>query len=131
MTPLRSLPTVSPTPCSPPVRNSRIFNPRNMLGTTMTTLQTTVNPTDRRCASGTRNEIPVGAIGIRLTNGMIALVDEADYPKVQGFTWQALRSCDGNYVRWYAYTKVARTRKSIRMHRLLLNPPTGMVVDHK
>jgi hypothetical protein len=61
---------------------------------------------------------------IKLTQGMVTKVDDTDYGWLSEMgKWQFDR---------YAYcTRVVNgKRKSIRMHRLIMNPPEGMVVDH-
>ena len=55
----------------------------------------------------------------------IATVDPEDYEWLNGFRWHATCS-RGQY---YAATVV--NGKSISMHRMIMNPPPGMQVDHK
>lgn len=62
---------------------------------------------------------------IQLTQGQVALVDDEDFEKVSKHKWHATR--DGNT--FYAKTNIGSKR--IFMHRLILNAPTGMDVDHK
>ncbi len=61
---------------------------------------------------------------IQLTKGKYALVDAADYEWLSAFRWHA--KCSRG--RYYAATMI--NGKSVTMHRLLMNPPPGMVVDH-
>lgn len=61
---------------------------------------------------------------IALTQGKYAIVDAADYAWLNQWKWCAARS--GN--RWYAYRK--HHGKTMHMHKLIMNPPPGMVVDH-
>jgi hypothetical protein len=61
---------------------------------------------------------------IPLTKGKYATVDAADYEWLSGFRWHATE-CRG---RFYAATVI--NGKSISMHRLIMNPPAGMLVDH-
>lgn len=62
---------------------------------------------------------------IALTKGLFALVDPADYEWLSRFRWHA--TCSRG--RYYAATVV--NGKSISMHRMIMNPPPGMQVDHK
>lgn len=66
---------------------------------------------------------------IRLTNGQIALVDEEDFDLISSFSWWPRPK--GNTT--YATRGLWKNNKQvglIRMHRLIMNPPEGMVVDH-
>lgn len=68
-------------------------------------------------------------IEIPLTRGKIAVIDEADLPIVQPFTWYATKEvrgvCYANT--WRGVNEVPQT---IRMHRLLMAAEAGQVVDH-
>lgn len=58
----------------------------------------------------------------------VALVDESDLPLVADYTWTLLRDVGG---RAWAMTSIYRPRRrSLLMHRLLMDPGPGMVVDH-
>jgi len=61
---------------------------------------------------------------IALTKGKFATVDAADYEWLKDFRWHA--TCARG--RYYAATVVHG--KSISMHRMIMNPPPGMVTDH-
>lgn len=58
---------------------------------------------------------------IELTQGFTTVVDDADYEALSAFKWHVLRGRNVNYA--------TRTGGS-RMHREIMNPPGGMVVDH-
>lgn len=62
---------------------------------------------------------------IKLTQGKYTKVDPQDYEKLIIYKWYAAR-CFGNF---YAHAKV--NSKVIKMHRLLMNPPAHLYVDHK
>lgn len=65
---------------------------------------------------------PVGEVKrIPLSDGQYALVDAADYEWLSAYHWHL---CGGGYA--------ARSEKGKRvlMHRQIMNPPKGMVVDH-
>ncbi len=61
---------------------------------------------------------------IALTKGRFAIVDATDYATLSQFRWHATE-CRG---RCYAATVI--DGKSVAMHRMLMSPPRGMVVDH-
>lgn len=55
---------------------------------------------------------------IQLTRGYVALVDDADYPRV----------C---HIKWYAHNMgYAYNKKHGLMHRLICPPPEGFELDH-
>lgn len=54
---------------------------------------------------------------------MYAIIDEEDFDKVKDYRWRAIFSRRAG--RYYA-----GAAKSILMHRLILNAPNGMMVDH-
>lgn len=61
-----------------------------------------------------------------LTNGQYTIVDSADYGSLSKFTWYAHKV--GSLV--YVYTSPRKSRKHVHLHRMLMNPPDGMEVDH-
>lgn len=61
---------------------------------------------------------------IQLTRGMVAIVDDDDYDHVTQFSWYAIK----RRRLWHAAHK--RTNKPLYMHRVLLNAPPDMEVDH-
>jgi hypothetical protein len=62
---------------------------------------------------------------IPLTRGLFAIVDAADYELVSRYKWCARGP------RERAYACRSDKGKMISLHRFLMNPPKGMVVDHK
>jgi hypothetical protein len=62
---------------------------------------------------------------IPLTKGKIAIVDLEDYAWLNKYKWYATYS-DGRY---YAYRRF--NKKSMSMHRYIMNAPKDKVVDHK
>ncbi len=61
---------------------------------------------------------------ITLNHDKIALVDDSDYPSVSKYHWCAHTN---GYV-WYAIGRVNGTAQFL--HRLLMNAPKGILVDH-
>jgi hypothetical protein len=61
---------------------------------------------------------------IALTRGMFAMVDAADYEWLSQYKWCATSSGSTTYA------CRAHHGKSIMMHRLIMKPPKGMLVDH-
>jgi len=61
---------------------------------------------------------------IPLTRGMFAIVDAEDYYQLSQYNWQAA----SNKVTFYACGKVAG--RTMKMHRVIMNAPDHLVVDH-
>jgi hypothetical protein len=70
---------------------------------------------------------------IPLTQGFFALVDDEDYEALNKFKWHVDERKDGKD--WRAVRSLPRTktgpRKTIFMHRFILNANDGQIVDHK
>lgn len=78
-----------------------------------------------RCGKG----LIVEMLKIPLTQGKVAVIDEADKELVAGVRWCAVRT---GYT-WYArnYSWVQGKRIALDMHRLLLAAPSSALVDHR
>ncbi len=64
---------------------------------------------------------------IQLTQGKVALVDDEDFERLNQFKWCA----HWNGKHWYAIRTVYEgKKKTIRMHREILNAPICMQGDH-
>lgn len=90
------------------------------------------NYCSRVCYQSRDRRLPVdnddGTASLILTNGYVATIDSADIDLVSGRNWFVAISGDG---RPYVSSKVPRSRRRVFLHRFLLNPPDGMVVDHR
>ena len=67
---------------------------------------------------------------IQLTQGKVALVDDADYEYLSQWKWHA-QLIKG---RWYARRSIRKgfpKQISLSMHQVILNTPNGMESDHK
>jgi len=64
---------------------------------------------------------------IPLTKGQFAIVDAADYEWLSKYKWYAHRSERGNT--YYAFR--SSHGRAISMHREIMKPPKGKVVDHE
>lgn len=67
---------------------------------------------------------------IPLTQGKFAIVSDADYKRLSKYKWHAHR--DKNGILFYAerYDK-KRKPHIVKMHREIMKPPKGLVVDHR
>lgn len=63
---------------------------------------------------------------ISLTQGKFAIVDDSDYDLASKFKWNATKI--GNT--FYAVSYVVKKRTMTYLHRFIMNPPLGMLVDH-
>lgn len=68
---------------------------------------------------------------IPLSQGKSAMVDDADFDRVNAFTWYAQRS----HRTWYAVhatpTDANGKQSKILMHRFILDAPSGIQIDHR
>jgi len=62
---------------------------------------------------------------IQLTRGMVALVDDEDYEYLNKWHWYVYKG----YSTFYALSKIKH--KDLKMHRIIMNCPKDMQVDHK
>jgi hypothetical protein len=67
--------------------------------------------------------------------GETVLVDAADYPALTSYRWQILRQCRDGYTKKYVVTYLYdksdwRKRTTVYLHRLLMQPGDGLVIDH-
>lgn len=67
---------------------------------------------------------------IQLTQGMVALVDDADFDYLNQWKWSLCKIGNNNYAA--RSKKIPKTRRSVsfRMHRIILDVPKGLYVDH-
>jgi len=76
------------------------------------------------------NHTPSSCIRIPLGYNRFVLIDAADAVVAVQWRWQALEVQPGRF-----YASGQRTidgkREEVYLHRLLMNPPDGMVVDHR
>jgi hypothetical protein len=63
---------------------------------------------------------------IKLTGGKYAIVDVEDYEKLAQYDWQLYESKSKNL---YAFRY--ENGKFIKMHRVIMNAPAGVFVDHR
>lgn len=63
---------------------------------------------------------------IPLSQGKFAVVDKADYEHMMQYKW----SCVGKPPLVYAHTRTTKFGSVLYMHRVIMNAPKGMQVDH-
>jgi len=67
---------------------------------------------------------------IQLTKGMVALVDDEDFERVNKFKWYTFQSHKVNYA--VRDIHIGKIKYRIRMHNLIMNySPDDILVDHK
>lgn len=69
---------------------------------------------------------PFGSKAIPLTKGKYTLVDEEDYDKFKDINWYLIKSKGART----GYAACTLNGRASFMHRLILNPPSDMVIDH-
>lgn len=62
---------------------------------------------------------------VQLSRGGYALVDPEDYHEVSQYRWYSAEVSPG-----MIYAMATVEGKSVYMHRLIMQPPKGMIVDH-
>lgn len=65
---------------------------------------------------------------IPLTQGKFVLVDNEDFERLNQFKWHLSKGRNTCYAKSWIYS--FEKRFSVRMHRLLLNPSSPLLVDH-
>ncbi len=68
---------------------------------------------------------------IPLSQGKVALVDDEDYDYLMQWKWHVLKKKNTYYAVRLTYEGNGKKRNSVRMHRLIMNTPPNMEVDHK
>ena len=61
---------------------------------------------------------------IPLTRGKVALVDDDDFEYINKYKW-CVYICNG-----MPYAKRGKNKKTELMHRVIMNPPSDMQIDH-
>jgi hypothetical protein len=64
---------------------------------------------------------------ILLTKGQVAIVDDEDYETLSKYKWLL---SGGKYAQHFWWDKEEKVYKNVMMHRLILNAPDDMYVDH-
>lgn len=68
---------------------------------------------------------------VQLSRGLLALIDDEDRDLIFGRRWAAAPAgCGKIYAVGYARPEDGVTTRQIKMHRLIMRPPPGLVVDH-
>ena len=68
---------------------------------------------------------------IELSQGKVALVDDADYESLNQFNWQAIKAYSRDVYYAIKTEKENGKWRTISMHRVIMNAPNGMDIDHK
>lgn len=68
-------------------------------------------------------------------DGEVVYVDVADYPVIKDYRWRILRQKRDGYTKKYVTAHVYEnkdwtTPKIVYLHRLIMKPAGGLVVDH-
>lgn len=71
-----------------------------------------------------------GFVRLGLTRGYEAIIDAEDAHIVAYHKWHSGGHDKGDGRGIYAFTTMPGEKRSIALHRILMSPPAGMVVDH-
>jgi hypothetical protein len=61
----------------------------------------------------------------------IVLIDDSDWDIVKDYHWRIYKSFNTYYARGYLKNLPVKSQKQIRMHRLIMDAPDGVEVDHE
>ncbi len=67
----------------------------------------------------------------RKYSGLFAIIDEQDFERVSAYQWNVNNTGKGLYARAYVPGSGSKGRRTISLHRFVLNAPSGVEVDHK
>ena len=67
---------------------------------------------------------------IPLTHGKYAIVDTDDYDWLSKYKWYVVKRGNTFYANRGQWSKTQKRRLTITMHRLIIDVPEGMFVDH-
>lgn len=68
---------------------------------------------------------------IPLKGNMVAVVDDGDFERVSTFVWSPLVGRNGNFYARRTVRLEGGRQKTILLHRVIMNAPEDMKVDHK
>lgn len=66
---------------------------------------------------------------IKLTKGFVTQVDDEDYEYLNQLKWHVYKRHNTFYAQ-HTVTLINGNRTNIQMHRLIMNPPNNMQIDH-
>jgi hypothetical protein len=85
----------------------------------------------RKKLTHTTKKKPDGAIEVTLADGNLVMVDEADWPMLEKYTWVTRRG-SRNKTLYVATRSADQPRRRYRlMHRLIMGAQRGQLVDHR
>jgi len=67
---------------------------------------------------------------IPLTQGKYAIVDPENYERLNKYKWYASKGGSTFYAVRSAWDSINKKKRTIKMHREIINPPYPLVVDH-
>lgn len=70
------------------------------------------------------------AVLIHLTQGMLAIVDKSDWPRVRRHKWRVSRSSGKGRKLGEPYAATTIKGRKVYLHRFLTGEPGGMIVHH-
>ena len=66
-----------------------------------------------------------------LTTGGVCFIDEEDLPLIAGIKWYAVKDGTNIYAAASVWNPLTKKTKTLRMHRIILGVPSGVLIDHR
>lgn len=70
-------------------------------------------------------------VEVPLTQGKVAVIDGEDITKIAGYKWYAQKGRHTYYAVACCRGRTRKTRKFVKMHRLIIDAPDRVQVDHR
>ena len=68
---------------------------------------------------------------IQLTQGLVALVDDCDFERLNQVKWCAARNCNTFYAVRHSLRVNGKRHRILMHHEVIGTPPTGLIADHR
>ena len=75
--------------------------------------------------------IDSNVVEVKLTRGLVTIIDAEDFELVSQFKWYATRGSNTDYAVRTPWIPEERRYQQVSLHRFLLNAPCDMHVDHR
>lgn len=73
----------------------------------------------------------LGTVRVSLSKGYYALIDAEDWERVKEYNWHVMETWGMVYAAHCGYNRETRKGFNLLMHRIIMDAPKGILVDHK